>query len=198
MTRASDRQGAPPAPTAASISAALAALGAYATAPSEAELQRQALAVGGETVLAAVLANALYGAAIGAGMMAEGHMLEAGASSDALELARNQVLTASGATGPGVPGMLHWQAAQIAGPLRGWSREHDLGPMGGAAAATAWALTLILEACTVTDVTDARFMGLGRTLDEATEALAAAQRHLQGLRDTARSLAVELFPDLGL
>lgn len=70
--------------------------------------------------------------------------------------------------------------------------------MGGAAAATAWALTLILEACTVTDVADARFMGLSRTLDEATEALAAAQQHLQALRDTARSLAGALFPDLGL
>jgi hypothetical protein len=43
--------------------------------------------------------------------------------------------------------MLHWQAAQIAGPLRGGRASTILGPMGGAAAATAWALTLILEAC---------------------------------------------------
>ena len=49
-----------------------------------------------------------------------------------------QVLKASGAKGPGVMGMMHWQAAQIATPLRAWNRENDLGPMGGAAAATAW------------------------------------------------------------
>jgi len=198
MTRSSDSRKNPPAPTAASISAALAALGAYASVPSDAELKRQALAVGGEHVLAAVLANALYGAAIGAGMLAEGHMLEAGAGTEQLTLARSQVLKASGASGPGVAGMLHWQSAQIAGPLRGWSQEHDLGPMGGAAAAAAWALTLILGACTVTDPSDERFLGLSRTLDEATGALAAAQQHLRGLRDTGRNLAEELFPDLGL
>jgi hypothetical protein len=56
---------------------ALAALGAYAQVPSERELAEQAIAVGGEDVLAAVLANALYGAAIGCGMLAEGRMLGA-------------------------------------------------------------------------------------------------------------------------
>ncbi|MFI7154408.1 hypothetical protein ACIBO2_56655 [Nonomuraea sp. NPDC050022] len=69
----------PPAPSASSISAALAALGASAQTPTDAELTAQAAAVGGERVLAAVLANSLYGAAIGVGMLTEGHMLAHGA-----------------------------------------------------------------------------------------------------------------------
>jgi hypothetical protein len=44
--------------------------------PSERELAEQAMDAGGEDVLAAVLANALYGAAIGCGMLAEGRMLQ--------------------------------------------------------------------------------------------------------------------------
>jgi hypothetical protein len=63
-------------PKSSEISAALAALGVYAQAPTERELAEQAIAAGGESVLAAALANALYGAAIGAGMLAEGRMLE--------------------------------------------------------------------------------------------------------------------------
>ncbi|MGH9222543.1 MAG: DUF6245 family protein [Acidimicrobiales bacterium] len=111
--RTSEHQGAPPPPSVASLSAALAVLGVYATVPSPEELQRQAEAVGGEHVLAAVLANALYGASVGLGMLAEGHMLELGADGDALVLAREQVLKASGAEGPGIMGMMHWQAAQV-------------------------------------------------------------------------------------
>ena len=65
-------------PKPSEISAALAALGVYAQAPSERELAEHAIAAGGERVLAAALANALYGAAIGCGMLAEGHMLEQG------------------------------------------------------------------------------------------------------------------------
>ncbi|MGH7759545.1 MAG: DUF6245 family protein, partial [Candidatus Dormibacteria bacterium] len=163
--------------------------------PTDEELERQAEAVGGEQVLAAILANALFGAAIGIGMLAEGHMLEAGGGSEELTLAREQVLKASGATGPGVIGIMHWQAGQIAGPWRGWSRSRDLGPMGGAAAATAWALTLILQACTVTDLDDARFDQLSKLIAEARDHLAAAQGHLQGINDAAVGLAADLFPE---
>jgi hypothetical protein len=56
-------------PKPSEISAALAALGVYAQAPSERELAEQAIAAGGESVLAAAMANALYGAAIGCGML---------------------------------------------------------------------------------------------------------------------------------
>ncbi|MFI7154409.1 hypothetical protein ACIBO2_56660 [Nonomuraea sp. NPDC050022] len=44
-----------------------------------------------------------------------------------MALARGQVLKASGAAGPGVTGMLHWQACQIAEPLKAWNRKADLG-----------------------------------------------------------------------
>ena len=55
-------------------------------------------------MLAAVLANALYGAAIGLGVLAEGHMLEADGGAWEMTLAREQVLKACGATGPGLWG----------------------------------------------------------------------------------------------
>jgi hypothetical protein len=189
VTRSTPGREVPPPPSAASISAALAALGAYATVPGADELDRQAEAVGGEHVLAAVLANALYGAAIAVGMLAEGHMLEAGAGAREMTLARDQVLKASGAEGPGVLGVMHWQAAQIATPLRAWARDGELGPMGGAARAAAWALTLILEACTVSDVEDERFTQLAGMLTEAREYLTIAHDHLQGIHDLAASLA---------
>lgn len=68
-------------PRSAEISAALGALGVYAQAPCDQELEQQAIAAGGENVLAAILANALYGAAIDCGMLAEGQMqLRAGAT----------------------------------------------------------------------------------------------------------------------
>jgi hypothetical protein len=92
------------------ISAALAALGAYAEVPSERELAEQAIAAGGESVLAAMLANALYGAAIGCGMLTEGHMLEHATNpAERLSLARAQALKASGAEGAGFAGAMHWQ-----------------------------------------------------------------------------------------
>ncbi|MEU9376980.1 DUF6245 family protein [Streptomyces sp. NPDC048255] len=60
----------------------------------------------------------LYGAAIGTGMLTEGHMLAAGAGAKDMSLARQQVLKASGAEGPAVTGVLHWQAGQISQPLK--------------------------------------------------------------------------------
>uniref|UniRef100_UPI003F4999FA DUF6245 family protein n=1 Tax=Nonomuraea sp. CA-251285 TaxID=3240002 RepID=UPI003F4999FA len=191
----------PPPPTVAALSAALAALGAYAEVPTDAELAEQAAASGGEHVLAAVLANALYGASIGAGMLAEGHMLSRFATEGrteagerAMTLGREQVIKASGAEGPGVTGMLHWQAGQIAGPLRGWSKMRDLGPMGNAMAETAWALVLLLQAATVTDPGDARFDTLGETVTEAADLLESAQARLDDLRQAARDLSGYLFP----
>ena len=120
-------------PTPSEISAALAALGVYAQAPSDAELAEQAIAAGGENVLAAVLANALYGAAIGCGMLAEGVMLEQPTDrTRRLSLARAQALKASGAEGPGFVGAMHWQAAHIAGPLRAL-KDREQAPLGAGA-----------------------------------------------------------------
>ena len=106
-------------PRPSEISAALAALGVYAQAPTDDELEQQAIAAGGENVLAAVLANALYGASIGCGMLAESQMLEQPTNqAQRLSHARAQALKASGAQGPGFVGAMHWQAAHIAGSLR--------------------------------------------------------------------------------
>jgi hypothetical protein len=78
-------------PKRSEISAALGALGVYAQVPSERELAEHAIAAGGERVLAAALADALYGAAIGYGMLAEDQMLEQGDNrAERLSLARAQ------------------------------------------------------------------------------------------------------------
>jgi hypothetical protein len=130
-------------------------------------------------------------------MLAEGHMLEAGGSARDIALARQQVVKASGATGPGVMGIMHWQAAQIAGPWRAWNRENDLGPMGCAAAAAAWALTVILETCSVTSLDDERFMKLSDMIVETGQYLPAAQEHLQEIHDSTASLGEDLFPLFG-
>jgi hypothetical protein len=172
----------------ATLSAALATLGVYASVPGPDELERQARLAGGEHVLAAALANALYGAAVSLGMLAEGHMMGAGAGGRELGLVRAQVLKASGAEGPGVMGVMQWQAAQLAGVWRGLSRERDLGPMGRAVADTAWALVVLLEMCTVTDIGDERFPQLHERLAEAVEHLADARGELDGIRDLAAAL----------
>ena len=151
-------------PKPSEISAALAALGVYAQVPSERELAEHAIAAGGERVLAAALANALYGAAIRCGMLAEGRMLEQGENrTGRLSLARAQALKASGAEGAGFVGAMHWQAAHIAGPLRAL-KDREQAPLGQALAAASWALVLILQAMCMAEpaggraveVTDAR------------------------------------------
>jgi hypothetical protein len=178
-------------PRPSEISAALAALGVYAQAPSDRELEQQAIAAGGENVLAAVLANALYGAAIGCGMLAEGQMLEQPTNqAQRLSLARAQALKASGAEGPGFVGAMHWQAAHIAGPLRAL-KDHEQAPLGQALAAVSWALVLLQAMCLAEPA--------GSTADEVTNALAdaraelrTAEQHLRRLDEQTADLASEL------
>lgn len=146
-------------------------LGARGAAPSDAELAEQAIAAGGENVLAAVLANALYGAAIGCGMLAEGVMLEQPTDrTRRLSLARAQALKASGAEGPGFVGAMHWQAAHIAGPLRAL-KDREQAPLGQALAAVSWALVLLLQAMCLAEPA-------GSTAVEVIEALADARAEL--------------------
>jgi hypothetical protein len=183
-----------PAPSVESLSAALADLGAYASVPDAAELARQAAAAGGNQVLAAVLANALYGAATAAGMLAEGHMLAAGAGSEEMTLARAQVLKAGGggAHPNAAVGMLHWQAGQIAQPLRALARTHDLGPILGAAAHTAQALLALLTLCAVADPDDARGLEPLALLTDAQTALDDASQDLERIHDWVTELAASL------
>ena len=179
-------------PTSSGISAALAALGVYAEVPSERDLAEQARAVGGETVLAAVLANALFGAAIGCGMLAEGRMLESGTKpGERLSLARAQALRASGAEGPGFVGVLHWEAAQLAWPLRAL-KDAEEAPLGRALAACSWALVSMLQAMSLAEPSGSKAGKVAGALAAAREELAAAQRHLDALDEQMADLAGEL------
>ncbi|MFJ9239719.1 DUF6245 family protein [Streptomyces anulatus] len=179
-----------PAPSAASISAAMTALGVYTQPPTDAELDEQARSVGGEHVLAAVLANALYGASIGTGMLAEGHMLAQGAGGPEMTLARQQVIKASGAEGPGVVGALHWQTGHVSQFLK----ELDAGgcgPVVTAAARSASALLALLACSTVTSLEGGGSERIVEELDRARTALAEAQAALDALPATAAAM----FPD---
>ncbi|MEV5598934.1 DUF6245 family protein [Streptomyces sp. NPDC052496] len=179
-----------PAPSAAAVSEALAALGAYAEPPSAGELEQQAAAAGGEHVLAAALANALYGAATGAGMLAEGHMLAAGAGGKEMSLARQQILKASGAEGPGVLGVLHWQTGHVSQLLKGLD-EQSCGPVIAAAARTASALLALLACSSVFSPEDERAGQVVAELDRARRDLAAALDEL----DALPAAAAAMFPD---
>lgn len=179
-----------PVPTASEISAAMAALGVYASVPSAAELANQAAAVGGEHVLAAILANALYGASIGTGMLTEGHMLAAGAGAREMTLSRQQVLKASGAEGPGVMGVLHWQAGQISQPLKALD-EKGAGPVLAAAARASSALLNLLACSAVFSTEDERAGQIPEQLGRARQDLAAALAELDELPATIAAM----FPD---
>nr|CAI60002.1 putative citrate lyase beta chain [Streptomyces tenjimariensis] len=176
-----------PAPSAADVSAAMAALGAYAQPPTAAELEQQAAAVGGEHVLAAVLANALYGASVGAGMLAEGHMLARGAGAREMALARQQVIKASGADGPGVIGALHWQAGQVSHVLKGLD-EQGCGPVIAAAARSASALLSLLACSAVFSTEDVRAGQIPEELARARTELAQALAELDELPATAAAM----------
>jgi signal transduction histidine kinase len=179
-------------PTPSEISAALAALGVYAQAPSDAELAEQAIAAGGENVLAAVLANALYGAAIGCGMLAEGVMLEQPTDrTRRLSLARAQALKASGAEGPGFVGAMHWQAAHIAGPLRAL-KDREQAPLGQALAAVSWALVLLLQAMCLAEPAGSTAVEVTEALADARAELSRAEAHLRRLDQQTAGLADEL------
>lgn len=180
-------------PTSTELSAALAALGVYAQAPSEEELIEQAIGVGGESVLAAVLANALYGASVGCGMLAEGRMLQLDSAhaQEHMSLARSQALKASGAEGPGFAGAMHWQAAQIAGPLRAL-QDHDHAPLGQALASVSWALVLILQAMCMAKPAGSTAVEVTEALADARVELARAQDGLERLDEQTISLAAEL------
>ena len=184
-----------PAPSAADFSAALTALGSYAQPPTDDELEQQAQAVGGEQVLAAILANALYGASIGAGMLAEGHMFAAGAGAKELSLARQQVLKASGADGPGVMGMLHWQTGQVSQLLKGLDEE-GCGPVIAAAARTSSALLALLSCSAVFSTEDERAGDIPADLERARQDLAEALAEIDALPATAAAMFLGAVPDM--
>jgi hypothetical protein len=195
MSIPNQHQAPEPAPSAAAFSAALAALGAYAQPPTADELEQQAQAVGGEHVLAAVLSNALYGASIGAGMLAEGHMFAQGAGGKELSLARQQVIKASGADGPGVMGALHWQTGHVSQLLKAMD-EKGCGPVIAAAARTASALLALLACSAVFSTEDDRAEQIPDELARARKELAEALAELDALPATVAAMFFGAVPGL--
>ncbi|MFG2408805.1 DUF6245 family protein [Streptomyces brevispora] len=174
----------PQAPTVTEISAAMAALGIYARPPTDGELAEQARSVGGEHVFAAVLANALYGAAIGTGMLTEGYMLEAGAGAREMALARQQVIRASGADGLGVVGALHWQAGHIWHFFSGMESQddpEDRSSVIAAAASASHALLALLACMGVRDPNEPSAAEMPENIVLARKELRAAVAHLDTL-----------------
>ncbi|MYT74240.1 MULTISPECIES: DUF6245 family protein [unclassified Streptomyces] len=169
-----------PAPGPDEIAAAMTALGVYAQQPDPEELERQAVSVGGEHVLAAVLANALYGASIGTGMVTEGNMLEAGAGSEEMALAREQVFKASGADWTGVIGLLHWQTGHVWNALKTMSEE-DHEPLGTVGAHASNALLNLLSCMSVTGADDPRAADVPADLERVRADLVAAVEALDAL-----------------
>lgn len=169
-----------PAPGPAEIAAAMTALGIYAQPPAPEELAQQALAVGGEHVLAAVLANALYGASIGTGMVTEGNMLEAGAGPEEMALAREQVFKASGADWTGAMGLLHWQTGHVWNFLKN-TGEEEPSPLGTAGAHASNALLHLLSCMSVTGPDDPRAADVPADLHSARADLVAAVEALDAL-----------------
>lgn len=170
----------------------MAALGVYAMPPSEQDLEEQAVAAGGELVLAAALANALYGASISCGMIAEGQMLEQPIdAARRLSLARSQALKATGAYGPGLVGALHWQAVHIAGPLRAL-KDDERAPLGQAVAAVSWTLVTLLQAITLAEPTGSTADQVADAVQEAQTELTTAQAHLSRFQGQAATIAAEL------
>jgi hypothetical protein len=185
----------PQAPSAAAISAAMTALGVYAKPPTAGELKQQAASVGGEHVLAAVLANALYGASVGTGMLSEGHMLAQGAGAPEMSLARQQVIKASGADGPGVMGAMHWQAGQVAQQLKALDRE-GCGPVITAAARASGALLALLACSAVFSPEDERAGRIPEELARARQELAEALAELDELPATAAAMFLGNVPGM--
>ncbi|MEU6846884.1 DUF6245 family protein [Streptomyces sp. NPDC046716] len=169
-----------PAPDPSRIAAAIHALGVSAQSPTPEELAEQARAVGGEHVLAAVLANALYGASIGTGMVTEGNMLAAGAGPQEMALAREQVFKTPGADWTGVMGLLHWQTGHVWNVLKN-VHEEERDPLGTAGAHAANALLNLLSCMSVTGPDDPRAADVPADLASARADLVAAVEALDTL-----------------
>ncbi|MGZ6693281.1 MAG: hypothetical protein ACXVHQ_38510, partial [Solirubrobacteraceae bacterium] len=108
-----------------------------------------------------------------------------------LSLARAQALRASGAEGPGFVGVLHWEAAQLAWPLRAL-KDAEEAPLGRALAACSWALVSMLQAMGLAEPSGSKAGEVAGALAAAREELAAAQRHLDALDEQIADLAGEL------
>ena len=160
-----------------SLSDALAALGAYAEPPTDAQLAAAELAEGREALVAR-LANALYGSALARVMTAEIAAGQAGVDAGY----GGEAWRAAGADGEGVAILLHYTSIRLAAELRGIEERLpvDLGVMGAAAGA-AEALKLLLEVMTVRSLDDPRAEDVTTNLARAADQLATAAGRINEL-----------------
>jgi len=161
----------PPLIPAKMLSDALAALGAYAEAPSEEDLAR-AQAAEGMVALTVRLANALYGSALAHVMSTEYTASAAGVPA----AYRAAAWQAAGADAEGTAILLHYAAMRLAADLRFISERLpvDLGVMGAAAGAAEALKLLLLEVCTVRSMDDPRAENITTNLACAQDQLATA------------------------
>lgn len=167
------------------LSDALAALGTYAQAPTDAQLAA-AEAREGTPALTVRLANALYGAALGHVMTAEVAAADAGVDGGY----RVETWRAAGATGEGVAILQHYAAMRLASELAAISErlEVDLGVMGAAGDASE-ALKLLLETATVRSLDDPRAGGVTANLAAASDHLSTAAGRIDDLFAAGRAVA---------
>lgn len=112
MTETDTTQG-PPAISPKTLSEALAALGAYAEPPTDAQLAAAELAEGRQALVAR-LSNALYGSALAHVMTAEVAAEQAGVGGGY----RGEAWKAAGATAEGIAILLHYTAMRLSAELR--------------------------------------------------------------------------------
>jgi hypothetical protein len=177
----------PPLIPARMLSDALAALGAYATAPTAQDLVR-AQEAEGTLALTVRLANALYGSALAHVMSTEYTASAAG-----VETSRAAAWQAAGATAEGTAILLHYTAMRLAADLRFISERLpvDLGVMGAAAGA-AEALKLLLEVCTVRSMDDPRAGNITTNLARAQDQLATGAERIADLFAAGRDVVAAI------
>lgn len=184
-----DTPSAPPSISPKALSGALAALGAYAEPPTDAQLAAAELAEG-RTALVARLSNALYGSALAHVMSAEIDVAQEGSDTGY----RHETWRAAGATGEGIAILLHYTALRLASELRaiGERLPVDIGVMAAASGA-AEALTRLLEVTTVRSTDDPRAdavtSNLENACDQLTEAAERIDTLLSSIHDVAEFLA---------
>ncbi len=159
--------------TVTQLAAALAALGQYRGANSEAEHAQEAARVGGEPYYRLLLTNALLGHAEGEALHADG----TGVPADQLLAAHRQALAAVGAIDDPATllGFLRWRTLRIAGPLRDSAQDPTTGPVVLAAAHAAEGLQQLLAVCEAgQDLPSAAPAALTTDLQTARDALTNA------------------------
>jgi hypothetical protein len=189
VTETDTAQG-PPAISPKALSEALAALGAYAEPPTDAQLAAAELAEG-KQALVARLSNALYGSVLAQVMTAEVAAERAGVGGGY----RGEAWKAAGATAEGIAILLHYTAMRLSAELRAISERLsvDLGVMGAATGA-GQALTLLLEICTVRSTDDPRAGAVTTNLARAGDQLGTAAERIDTLFTACRDVVSILYP----